>query len=86
MRILMAVGVLAGMAVAPAVAERAAPDLKGPTIPVMTPHRADRIMPANPKTAPTTGTDLDGVHGYICRTMIFRREDGGLTKIRRCAD
>jgi hypothetical protein len=84
------IGILAGIGlglISPAVAERAAPTVAGEVAPVTNPQRpAVRIVPANPKSAPTTGTDLDGAHGYVCRTMLIRREDGGITKIRRCSD
>lgn len=44
-----------------------------------------RITHDNPKIAPTTGTDVQD-RGYRCRTITLRRDDGGLTKVRRCAD
>lgn len=70
----------------PAVAERVGPNTQGEAIPAPAPQRPSvRIIPNNPKAAPTTGTDVDG-HGYVCRTMVLRREDGGITKVRRCAD
>lgn len=86
--VLTALSVAAGLAVAaPAFAERAVPGVKGETTPLVSPQRpAARALPGNPRTVPTTGTDFDGMHGYVCRTLIVRREDGGLTKIRRCAD
>lgn len=50
-----------------------------------------RILPENPK-ATTTGSDIDGRgldldgHGYACITMKLRRQDGGITKVRKCND
>jgi hypothetical protein len=34
--------------------------------------------------ATTTGTDVEG-RGYVCRTLLLRREDGGVSKVRKCA-
>ena len=84
------IGILVGIGLAltsPAAAERVAPNVAGEIAPVMDPQRpAVRIVPNNPKSSPTTGTDFDGARGYVCRTILIRREDGGITKIRRCAD
>ena len=43
-----------------------------------------RITYDNPKIAPTTGTDVKG--DDKCRTVTLRRNDGGITKVRRCAE
>jgi hypothetical protein len=44
-----------------------------------------RITHDNPKSAPTTGTDVKE-RGNKCRMITLRRDDGGLTKIRKCAE
>jgi hypothetical protein len=70
----------------PAFAALIGPNTQGEATPVLAPQGPSvRIIPDNPKAAPTTGIDVDG-HGYVCRTMALRREDGGITKVRRCAD
>lgn len=43
-----------------------------------------RIPHDNPKIAPTTGTDVKD--RGLCRTITLRRGDGGITKVRRCAE
>jgi hypothetical protein len=79
---------MAGFAlIVPAQAERAAVDVRGETLPVAQAQgSAVRVIPDNPKSAPTTGSGLDDTHGYVCRTLTLRRDDGGLTKVRRCAE
>jgi len=69
---------------APAAAERVVPAAAG-EISVPAHREGPRQIPDNPRTTPTTGTDVDG-RGYVCRTMILRRQDGGVTKVRRCTD
>jgi hypothetical protein len=72
---------------APAFGERIKPSGQGVTTPIFAPqHATAPIISNNLKaTTTTTGIDVDG-HGYVCRTMALRREDGGITKVRRCAD
>jgi hypothetical protein len=68
---------------APALGERVKPGGQGAETSIFAPQQAS--TPKTPSTMTTTGSDVDG-HGYVCRRMTLRREDGGITKIRRCAD
>jgi len=71
---------------APAFGEPIKSSVQGVATPNFAPqHTSTPIIPNNPSATTTTGVDVDG-HGYVCRTMALRREDGGITKIRRCAD
>lgn len=67
-----------------ALAEPVLPDGRGNPMP----HpQAATVVPDNPKTpVSATGAELHEAPGRVCATQLLRREDGGITKVRRCVE